>query len=132
MKKNNKELKKDYQQQDLQAGIYQIRNTINGKIYIGGALNVQGIINSNKFQLKMGAHKSKTLQEDWNKFGEVAFIFEVLDEVKLKEGDSKNLKEELDEQLKLWLDNLEPYADKGYNDKVKSREEMIKQISNNR
>ncbi len=132
MKKTNKELKKDYQQQDLQVGVYQIRNTINGKIYIGGALNVQGIINSNKFQLKMGTHKSKTLQEDWNKFGEVAFIFEVLDEIKLKEGDNKKLKEELDEQLKLWLDNLEPYGDKGYNDKIKSREEMIKSISNNR
>ncbi len=132
MKKTNKELKKDYQQQDLQVGVYQIRNTINGKIYIGGALNVQGIINSNRFQLKMGSHKSKTLQEDWNRFGEVAFIFEVLDEIKLKEGDNKKPKEELDEQLKLWLDNLEPYGDKGYNDKIKSREELIKSISNNR
>ncbi|MBI4853466.1 MAG: GIY-YIG nuclease family protein [Acidobacteria bacterium] len=130
MKKSNKDLKKDYQQQEIQMGIYQIRNTINGKIYIGSALNLQGIINSNRFQLKMGSHKSKSLQEDWNKLSENAFVFEVLDEIKPKE--TTNIKEELNEQLNLWLDNLEPYGEKGYNDKIKSREEILKLISNNK
>lgn len=132
MKNSKKELKKEYQQQSLQMGIYQIRNTLNGKVFIGSAQNIQGILNSNKFQLKMGGHKNKALQEDWNNFGESTFIFEVLDEITLKEGSPQTFKEELEQQLRLWLDNIEPYGEKGYNERIKSREERITNITKNK
>src|SRR5690349_9023499 len=106
MTKGKKDLKKEYQQTDLQMGIYQIKNSVNGKIFIGAGENLPGIINSNRFQLKLGNHKNKALQEDWNRYGEDVFIFEILDEIQPNLVENRNNREVLNEQLIIWLENL--------------------------
>ncbi|MEW6128945.1 MAG: GIY-YIG nuclease family protein [Acidobacteriota bacterium] len=132
MNERKKELKKSYQQSDKPMGIYQIRNQVNGKIFIGYAQDLQAIFNSNRFQLKMNGHTNKALQKEWNEFGEVAFVFEILDELKPKPGQSPNYLSELKELHQLWLDNLEPYGEKGYHAKPISREERLAMMAKNR
>lgn len=98
------------------SGVYQIRNLVNGKVFIGTAQNIPGILNSNRFQLNCGNHRSKSLQAEWKKFGAESFAFETLDELKFKEDMPSDIKDELAVLEKLWLDKLKPYGEKGYNE----------------
>lgn len=132
MKDSKKELKKAYQQSEKPMGIYQIRNTLNGKIFLGYAQDLQGIFNSNRFQLKMGGHTNKALQNEWNEFGEAAFAFEVLDQLQPQPGHQANYLSELKELYQLWLDNLEPFGDKGYIQKPLTRDQRLALMAKNR
>jgi len=38
-------------------GVYQMRNIANEKVLIGAALDLPGVFNRHKFQLKMGSRK---------------------------------------------------------------------------
>lgn len=60
------------------AGIYEIRNTLNNKVYIGSSINVNKRMASHKHNLKRGAHSSAHLQASWNKSGAQAFQFKQL------------------------------------------------------
>lgn len=63
----------------LMIGIYSITNVINGKRYIGSSTDIQIRWNKHISQLKLGRHY-KHLQSAFNKYGESAFAFEVLEE----------------------------------------------------
>lgn len=76
---NKKELMNQYKQTIQPMGIYQIKNKKNDKIYIGSAMDLQGIINGNKFQLKNGLHLNAEMQNDYNEIGEEWFSFDFLD-----------------------------------------------------
>lgn len=125
-----KELKREYLQNHRPMGIYQIRNIVNDKVLIGASLNLPGILNRHKFQLKMGNHPNGALQAEWNEFGAESFAFEILDEITPKE--SRDHREELAFLEELWLDKSQPYGDRGYNEKKKGREEMLRLIAQKR
>jgi len=63
------------------AVIYQITNMISGKYYIGSAESFARREWQHKNDLRRGAHKNPRLQAAWNKYGESAFVFEILEEV---------------------------------------------------
>jgi group I intron endonuclease len=62
-------------------GIYQIRNLINNKIYIGSAVDINQRWGVHLHQLKNGIHHSSHLQRSWIKNGEQNFILEILEEI---------------------------------------------------
>jgi len=64
---------------EIVSGIYQIRNNINGKKYIGSEKDVYGRIKTHLSLLKRGKHHSKHLQSAWNLYGEVSFSFELIE-----------------------------------------------------
>ncbi|MED0675927.1 DUF2087 domain-containing protein [Aneurinibacillus thermoaerophilus] len=111
-----KELKRLYKEWKPQAGVYQIKNTKNQKIFIDSTMNLK-TINGKKFALNLGGHVNKSLQEDWNRFGEEAFVFEVLETLKVKENGYFNAKDALKKLKQKWLDTLQPYGERGYNQK---------------
>ncbi|WP_028402642.1 GIY-YIG nuclease family protein [Ectobacillus panaciterrae] len=114
-----KELKQLYKETKIEAGVYQIKNTQNQKIFIGSTRNLK-TLNGVKFTLEMGGHLNKTLQNEWKHFGEDAFIFEVLEILKKNEAGYFNEKKELEKLEEKWLDQLQPYGERGYN-REKSR-----------
>lgn len=61
-----------------QSGIYQIRNTVNGKVYIGSAHSFFKRRSAHFTSLRRGDHHSEPLQRSWKKHGESAFVFEPL------------------------------------------------------
>lgn len=65
----------------MDAGIYKITNTVNGKVYIGSAINIERRFKQHIYSLNKGAHYNPHLQSSWNKYGEDAFVFEVIIEV---------------------------------------------------
>jgi group I intron endonuclease len=114
---DKKELIKQYKQTIQPMGIYQVKNNKNGRIFIGSAKDLRGRINSNRFQLKTGAHFNKELQNDFNETGEQGFSFEVLDYLKPNEDADAGFDytEELKVLEEMWLEKLQPYGEKGYN-----------------
>ncbi|MFA6027865.1 MAG: GIY-YIG nuclease family protein [Patescibacteria group bacterium] len=114
-KTSKKELKKKYLSTLPPMGIYQVKNLTNGKILIGSGLNVQGKINSCKFQLENGSHMNRVLQEDYNKMVPDNFAFEIIDYLKPKEDLKKDYTDDLKMLEEMWIEKLMPFGEKGYN-----------------
>jgi len=88
-------------------GIYQIKNLSNGKVYIRRSLDLNGKLNSVKFQLKSDMHMNKELQNDFNLPGEGKFIFEILDRLQPKENPDDDYNGDLQTLEAMWLEKLQ-------------------------
>jgi hypothetical protein len=113
-----KELKMQYKETKTIAGVYQIKNTINNKVFIGSTKNLK-TLNGVKFTLETGTSYNKELQKEWNEYGKNAFIIEELERLK-EDQQPSNLKNDLKELEEKWLEKLQPYGERGYNS-IKSR-----------
>lgn len=83
----------------LKTGIYQITNIINGKFYIGSAVNISKRRNQHVHYLRKNTHPNIHLQRSYNKHGEENFTIEVLEYCGL---------EELLEKEQFYIDTLNP------------------------
>lgn len=88
------------------SGIYKITCTSTEKFYIGSAVNLQTRRYDHFKTLQENKHKNPKLQRAWNKYGEDAFTFEVLELV---------LVPFLLEREQYWFDKLKPFDKKGFN-----------------
>jgi group I intron endonuclease len=61
-------------------GVYQIRNSVNGKKYYGSSKEIEKRWARHKRELRSGTHINKILQRAWDKYGENSFVFEVVEE----------------------------------------------------
>lgn len=61
------------------SGVYQIRNIINDKIYIGSSKNLEYRYKSHFRALNRGNHENRYLQRAYNKYGKSNFIFEIIE-----------------------------------------------------
>ena len=87
-------------------GIYLIVNKINGCQYVGSTLNFQNRHYTHWNQARRNCHQNPVLQNDWNKCGQEAFVFVVLEIVE----DFKNLLSIEQKYLDVLFDNqLECY-----------------------
>jgi len=109
-----KELKQLYKEMKTEAGVYQIRNTKNQKVFVVATPNIK-TMQGRSLELKAGGHKNKQLQDEWNQFGEEAFVFEVLEILEEKEDGFFDKAAELKKLEEKWLKKLQPYGDRGYN-----------------
>ena len=113
--KSQQELKRAYKERKKPAGVFQVRNTANGKVLLGSSLNLEGPLNSHKFMLAIGRHRNEALQKDWNEYGPDHFVFEILEVVKFKDDPNFNLADELTLLEQIWLEKAQPFGEKGYN-----------------
>jgi len=60
--------------------VYQITNLVNNKFYIGSSANLYERWRKHRNKLRSGTHPNKYIQASWNKYGERAFIFEIVAE----------------------------------------------------
>ena len=63
------------------SGIYQIRNLVNGKIYVGSSINLRKRMKDHFRDLRNNRHANQHLQKAYNKYGLDKFVFEVLEYV---------------------------------------------------
>lgn len=62
-----------------ESGIYEIVNLVNGKRYVGSAVDTRKRWQDHRSYLRRGAHHCHILQKAWRKYGEAAFEFRVLE-----------------------------------------------------
>lgn len=101
------------------SGIYKIVNLINGKLYVGSAVNLQRRFQQHRWDLKTGRHKGKKLLKAVQKNGIELFAFDLIE---LCEKDA------LIEREQYWMDynncvktgyNLAPKASGGWMSGIK-------------
>ena len=113
--KSTHDLKREYKERKKPAGVFQVKNTANGKVLLGSSLNLEGPLNSHKFMLTIGCHRNETLQKEWNEYGPDKFVFKILEVVKVKDDQHFNLSDELRLLEQIWLEKLQPFGERGYN-----------------
>jgi group I intron endonuclease len=64
---------------EIISGIYEIKNTANGKNYIGSAINIYKRWGSHVDELRRKNHKNKHLQRAWDRYGEENFCFNIME-----------------------------------------------------
>jgi hypothetical protein len=111
---DRKELIRAYKETVQPAGIYVVRNTVEGKLLLGASRNLPASLNGQRAQLRFGGHRSRALQADWNRLGESAFTIEVLEELKPAEGSREVLQADLEALLALLIADLRPWDERGY------------------
>jgi len=116
---DRKALTREYKETVRPMGVYQIRNTANGKLLVGSSKDLQSIFNRHRAALRMGSHMNRALQKDWAELGADAFEFEVLDTLAPAERPGYDPSDDLKALEQLWLDKLSPYDERGYNARPK-------------
>ena len=97
-------------------GIYRIRNLRNQKCYVGqAAQSFEKRWNHHRHSLLHGKHRSPYLQKAWNKSGEQAFAFEVIEEIPRGQKSDEEFGQVLVVREQYWLDRLQPFPPHGYN-----------------
>jgi hypothetical protein len=112
--KTRKELTREYKEQKLPMGVFQVRNTASGKIFIGSSTNLNAARNGEMFKLEMGGHMNTALQTDYKALGASTFVFEILHELKLPD-DAPDPRGELKALEAMTIEDLQPFGEKGYN-----------------
>lgn len=120
--KSKKDLKREYQERPKPAGVFQVKNTVNGKVLLGSSLNLEGVLNGHQFMLTMGGHRNQALQQEWNEYGPDKFVFEILDVVQVKDEPNFKLSDELTLLEQIWLEELQPFGERGYNTNTRIRQ----------
>ena len=82
------------------SGIYSITNTVSGKRYIGSSHVIKHRWISHRAELRRDKHRNLRLQQAWQKHGEAAFLFEVLELVPNRD--------DLFDREQAWIDKLNP------------------------
>ena len=96
-------------------GVYRVRNVRDGRSLVGSSVDLPSILNRERAQLRLGAHRNAALQRDWNALGPDAFAFEVLDTLTPPEGKpGYDPADDLRVLEAMWLERLEPYGERGY------------------
>jgi hypothetical protein len=116
---DKKTLKREYKENARPMGVFQIRNTVNGKVLVGTSVNLPAILNRHRAELRLGGHRNRALQQDWNELGAEAFELEILDTLPPSDRPAYDPADDLKALEELWLEKLMPYGERGYNDKPK-------------
>lgn len=64
----------------MKGGIYKVINVLNNKFYVGSAVDFKRRKRLHWWRLRRGDHANKHLQAAWNKYGEKAFTFVIVEE----------------------------------------------------
>ena len=108
-KMNSKAERKDainkFKEQKSPRGVFAVRCMTTGSVWVGSSLNLNATKNRLWFGLRLGAHTSRALQDEWNSHGEQAFQYDILEKLK-EDTPSLIIKDVLKEKSHQWLVQL--------------------------
>ena len=108
-------LARQYKRSRPVAGVFTVTNQANGRVFVGGSLQLESAINRMRFELKFRSHRNLALQQDWISHGPDAFCFAVVDEIKERDDPSFDYRAELESMLTMWREEIPCRGERGYN-----------------
>jgi hypothetical protein len=112
---DRKALIREYKSNRRPMGVFQVRNTLSGKVFLGSTVDLPSMLNRQRAQLRMGAHPNRQLQGDWRVQGAGAFAFEVLDTLTPSDEAGYDPATDLSTLEAMWLAKIAPFGQRGYN-----------------
>ena len=103
---DRKALRRAYKETPRPMGVYAVRNTVDGMVLLGGSTDLPGMLNRQRFQLENHASPYRQLQADWDRLGEGAFGFEVLDTLEPPDEPGFDATEDLAQLVEMWRERL--------------------------
>jgi hypothetical protein len=103
---DRKALLREYKENPRPAGVFAIRNTVTGRLLIGAALNLPGMLNRQRFELQHGSHPDRELQADWKRLGPDAFMIEELDRLDAADDAAADRAGDLRALQGMWMEKL--------------------------
>ena len=111
---DRKALIHEYKTSRRPMGIFQVRNTLNGKVLLGATADLPSMLNRQRAQLRMGAHPNRALQADWRAQEGTGFVFETLDALTPSDEPGYDPAADLRTLEAMWLDRIAPFGERGY------------------
>jgi hypothetical protein len=102
-----KSLREAYKSEKKQAGIFRVTNTATNKVFLGSTLNLHGPLNRLEFQLQQGMNRIPGLQEDYRRYGQDAFTFEVVEVIQPRDDPEFDLERELEKVERRYAGTLD-------------------------
>lgn len=113
---DKKEAKFAYKSTLRPMGVFQIRDTVNGRVLVGASLNLDGRKNRFAFEVASGhISNNAALKQDWDQHGPANFTFEILDQIAPVDDPNYDYRADLATLEQLWLEKIQPYGERGYN-----------------
>ncbi len=110
-KARRKELLQQYADRGPQTGVFAVRNTATGETWVGTSRNIDKQQNGLWARLRLRMNFEQDVQASWDKHGEAAFTYEVLETA--TEADPHALQRVLPERAVAWREQLGAGAIKG-------------------
>ena len=76
---SRKEIIRRFKERKPDVGIYALRCTATGHVWVGATKNLEATRNRCWFSLRNGLDLDRSLQDEWTAHGETAFQYEILD-----------------------------------------------------
>jgi hypothetical protein len=106
-KLNKKELLAAYKERKMVGGICAIKNAVTGKLLVLSTSDLQRCKNRFDFAQKTGSCVSMKLQNDWKKYGNHVFAFEILEEYEQQETQApEEFRDDIKVLEEMWLEKL--------------------------
>lgn len=110
-KSRRKELMQQYADRDPPNGVFAVRNSVSGEVWVGHSKNVDKQKNGLWGRLAGNQCVNKDVQASWTKHGEAAFSYEILEQ--LTETDPHAIQRLLPERAAEWREQLKAGVIKG-------------------
>lgn len=109
--KSRTELKDAYKNRKITGGVYNVRNTVSGRMLVMSTTDLHGAVNRYAFARQMGGCFHPKLQKDLEQYGKDVFAFETLEELD-KRADQTDAEFAADIKTleEMWMEKLDPTA----------------------
>jgi hypothetical protein len=101
-----KALLRDYKERKVAAGIYAVRCTTTGEVWVGATPDLSTRQNRVWFSLRLGSHQEPTLQAAWNAHGADALAFEAVESIDGEGLDNFGRASRLKDRRDHWIETL--------------------------
>ena len=110
-KKRRQELLEQYANRKQPTGVFAVRNSKSGEVWVGHSKNVDVQKNGLWGRLASGMCFNKDVQASWNKDGADAFSYEILEHI--EETDPHAIQRLMPERAQAWREELKAGTVKG-------------------
>ncbi|MBC8585186.1 GIY-YIG nuclease family protein [Youxingia wuxianensis] len=100
-----KEILQEYKDRKTTGGVFSIANTATGEVWMGADFDLKACENRFQFSVMTDSCVFMRLQKQWKEYGAKAFVFQVMEEIEMKETQTREeFREDLKVLLELWLE----------------------------
>jgi len=105
-RERRKELLAAYREKKPRPGVFAVRCTVTGQVWVQAAVNLDTCRNGVWFPLKLGSHPNKALQAEWKAHGAEAFLIEDIETLDGEDLAGWELTSKLKSRERHWRETL--------------------------